>query len=267
MDPRRPNPAGPPVYRPFQASPPIKPVAPPVDRPIQMSLRTRPGAPPVYRPQIVPRSVQPKLPIPARFGTQPRMQTAGAKPPTAPPVYKPYRMPLAVQPKIAAPPVYRPLPSAFAAQLKVAAMSRAAAIQLASEKKTSGFSTCGATVESDTKMGTGSYTSGTNVHAEIAALEDYLEKGGTLAQITKIKISSPCCKYCYIILDDLGIRDKVEAEGEGWGSCSPGSYGWFNAIGKVSAELQKKTGKSASTEYAAWEKTYCASVSERRKKL
>lgn len=245
----------------------MKPLAAQVDRPIQMSPRTRPAAPPVYRPQIVPRSLQPTLAIPGRSGAQPRMQAAGAKSATAAPVYKPHLKHVAAQPKMAAPPAYRPLPSSSAAQLKVAAMSRAVAVQLSSEKKTSGFSTCGATVESDTKMGTGSYTSGTNVHAEIAALEDYLEKGGTLAQITKIKISSPCCKYCYIILGDLGILGKVEAEGEGFGSCAPGSYGWFNAVGKVSAELQKKTGKSASTEYAAWEKAYCTSVSERRKKL
>lgn len=245
----------------------MKPVAMQVHRPIQMSLRTHPAAPPVYRPQVGPRSLQPKLAIPARSGTQPRVQTAGLKTPTASAVYKPHQKLLAVQPKIAAPPVYRPLPSALAAQLKVAAMSRAVTVQLASEQKTSGFSTCGATVTSATKTGKGAYASGKNVHAEIAALEDYLQQGGTLAQITKIKISSPCCKYCYIILGDLGIRDKVEAEGEGFGSCAPGSYGWFNAIGKVSEELQKKTGKKASTEYAAWEKWYCDSVSERRKKL
>lgn len=245
----------------------MKPAATQGDRSIQMSLRTRLAAPPVYCPQIVPRSLQLKPAIPSRPGVQPRMQTAGTKPPTAPPVYKPHQKHVAAQPKMAASPAYKPLQSRFAAQLKVAAMSRGTAVQLASETKTSGFSTCGATVESDAKMGMGSYSSGTNVHAEIAALEDYLQKGGTLAQITKIKISSPCCKYCYIILGDLGIRGKVEAAGEGFGSCSPGSYGWFNAVGKVSEKLQKKTGKLATTEYAAWEKAYCTSVSDRRKLL
>jgi hypothetical protein len=159
------------------------------------------------------------------------------KPPTAPPVYRPHQRPYPAQPK-------------------VAAANQAAAVQLASSAK-SGFSNCNASVVSADKSGTGAYTSG--IHGEMNALEDYLSNGGTIAAIEKITISSPPCKYCHLILTDLGIRAKVMAPGEGFGSCQGGSYGWFDSEGYISKAVQTKTGKS--------EKDYISSVIERQRKL
>ena len=149
--------------------------------------------------------------------------------------------------------MYRPHQKADAAQPKSAASNRAAAVQLAK----SGFSTCDASVVGGSTSGTGSYKN--SIHGEINALEDYLSKGGTIAGITTINISSPPCKYCHLILSDLGIRSKVVAPGEGYGSCQGGSYGWFYSEGYVSKAAQKATGKS--------EKDYCTSVSDRKKNL
>ncbi|MGB0065795.1 MAG: hypothetical protein WBP85_15235 [Terracidiphilus sp.] len=216
MDTRRPNPSAPPVYRPVQTSPQMRPATPPVYRPIQMSPQTRPAAPPVYRPQAPPRILQAKPAIPAQL----RAPTALLKPLTAPPVYKPHQQPHAVQPKVAA---------AF----------RSAAIQLASEKKSSGYSACDATVTSGSVTGTGSYVN--SIHGEINALEDYLNQGGTLGAITRIEISSPPCKYCHLILGDLGILGKVvvtKASKRKFGSCQGGSYGFFKGEGLVSQALQ-----------------------------
>lgn len=237
MDTRRPNPA-PPAYQPFQASAQRKPAAPPVYRPIQMSPQTRPAAPPVYRPQAPPRILQLKPALPV----QARISTAVLKPVTAPPVYKPLQPSHALQPKVAI---------AF----------RSTAIQRASsEKKTSGFSACDATVTSGSITGTGSYTS--NIHGEINALEDYLGQGGTIAAITKIEITSPPCKYCYLILGDLGILGKVivtKPSKRKFGSCQGGSYGFFKFDGLVSKALQAKTGLD--------QDGYLDTLSERKKTL
>ena len=171
-----------------------KPSAPPAYRPNQTSPQMKPAAPPVYRPQASPRSLQPKPAIPA----QPGVPTAGLKPPTAPPVYKPHQTPWAAQPRMAA-------------------TNQAAAVQLSKKSATSGFSNCDATVVSAGTIGSGSYQN--SIHGEMNALEDYLSKGGTIAAIQKISISSPPCKYCHLILSDLGLRNKVVAPGEGFGSC------------------------------------------------
>ena len=216
MDPRRPNPSAPPVYRPNQTSP-----------------RIGSAAPPVYRPQPLPSSLQSKPAISAQLG----VRTAGLRPPTAPPVYRPHQRPHAAQPK-------------------VAATNRAVAVQLA-KSATSGFSNCDASVVSDNKSGAGSYKN--SIHGEINALEDYLSNGGTIATIKKITITSPPCKYCHLILTDLGIRNKVVAPGEGYGSCQGGSYGWFAPEGHVSKAAQAATGKS--------EKDYITTVIDRKKAL
>jgi Cytidine and deoxycytidylate deaminase zinc-binding region len=208
MDPRRPNPSAPPVYRPNRTSP-----------------QMRSAAQPVYRPQTSPRSLQPKPAIPAQLGAP----TAALKPPTAPPVYRPYQR-------------------SYPAQPKVAAINRAAAVQLMKKTK-SGFSNCDASVDSANHSGKGSYKN--SIHGEINALEDYLSNGGIIGEIKTITISSPPCKYCHLILTDLGLRDKVVAAGSGYGSCQGGSYGWFGNEGFVSQALQSKTRKNQN-EYIDW---------------
>jgi len=152
-----------------------------------------------------------------------------------------------------APSVYRPRPRLYAAQPKFGAINRAAAVQLAK----AGFSNCDASVVGTGASGEGSYKN--SIHGEINALEDYLSNGGTIAGITTINISSPPCKYCHLILTDLGIRGKVVAPGAGFGSCQGGSYGWFKGEGFVSKEVQKATGKN--------ERDYCTWVIERKNKL
>lgn len=225
MEPSRPKPSAPPVYRPSQTCP-------------QMSLT----APPVYRPQPQPRILQPKPAIPA----QPGIPTAGLKPPTAPPVYRP--------------PVYRPNQRPWAVQPKVAAVSRAVVVQLAKkEESESGFSSCDATVVGAAKSGEGSYSSSTGVHGEINALEDYLSNGGALGDIEKIVLTSQPCKYCHLVLSDLGVRLKVVAPGSGFGNCQGGSYGWFSSEGQVSKAAQTKTGKN--------QKDYITSVIARQRLL
>jgi Cytidine and deoxycytidylate deaminase zinc-binding region len=121
----------------------------------------------------------------------------------------------------------------------------------------SGFSNCDASVVGTGASGEGSYKN--SIHGEMNALEDYLSNGGTIAKISTITISSQPCKYCHLILSDLGIRGKVVAPGEGFGSCQGGSYGWFQSEGFVSKAAQKATGKN--------EKEYCTSVIERKNKL
>src|SRR5262249_31331182 len=191
------------------------PSAPTVYRPCQTSPQMRPAAPPVYRPQASPRTLQGKPAIPA----QRILPTTGLKPSTAPSVY-------------------RPRPRLYAAQPKFGAINRAAAVQLAK----AGFSSCDASVVGTGASGEGSYKN--SIHGEINALEDYLSNGGTIAGITTINISSPPCKYCHLILTDLGIRGKVAAPGAGFGSCQGGSYGWFDKEGLVSKAAQKASGKN-----------------------
>jgi len=206
------------------------PSAPPVCGPCGTSRQMRPAAPPVYRPQASPRSMQAKPAIPA----EPVLPTRGLKRSTAPSVYRPHR-------------------KSYAAQPKFAAINRAAAVQLAKV----GFSNCDASVVGAAASGKGSYKN--SIHGEINALEDYLSNGGTIAGIKTISISSPPCKYCHVILTDLGIRGKVVAPGAGFGSCQGGSYGWFDNEGLVSQALQEATGKN--------QKDYITSVIERQRQL
>lgn len=211
--------------------------APPVYRASQTSAKMRSSAPPVYRPQAPPRSLQPKLSVAAQLG----VRTDVLKPATAPAVYRPNQKPHILQPRFTA-------------------INRGTTIQRSSEKK-SGFSQCDAKVVGATQTGEGAYSASYNIHGEIAALEDYLENGGTIGDVVKITISSAPCKYCHIILSDLGIRDKVAGfpSGGGYGNCQGGSYGWFYSEGKVSKAVQAASSKTEK-EYTKW-------VSERVKKL
>jgi hypothetical protein len=159
-----------------------------------------------------------------------------------------------------APPVYRPHPNPYAVQPKFVATNRGATIQLSTEKK-AGFSKCDASVVGATKSGEGAYSASYNIHGEIDALEDYLSNGGTIGDIVKITISSAPCKYCHVILGDLGIRDKVVGypSGGGYGSCQGGSYGWFYRECLVSKAVQAASSKT--------EKAYTQWVADRVKEL
>ena len=192
------------------------------------------------------------------------------KRPVAPPVYRPNMAANAAQPKMAngplnrklpvAPPVYRPLAKKIV-QPKIANMIRPFnAVQLAEAKK-KGRKDCGATVVA---KGGGSYPGEyqNSIHAEINALENYLGSGGTLANISRIDITSQCCKYCYIILSDLGVFGKVVVDDDDreFGSCQGGSYGWFDPDGAVWKAIKAKTG-------AADVNKYCDTVVKRKKEL
>ena len=179
------------------------------------SVESRP-APPVYHPRTSAASLQPKLVTSPQSG----VPTMAWRPPAASPNYRPYQSPKAAP--------------------RVITTSRAAAIQLSSSKK-AGFSTCGATIISSSGIsGQGSYKR--SIHAEINALENYLKSGGQLGDITSIDITSQPCKYCDVILGDLGIREKVNAPGDRAGSCQGGSYGWFDDEGFFSKALQAALG-------------------------
>lgn len=76
MDPERPNPSAPRVYRPVQTSAPPKAAAPPVYRPGRTSSQMKPGAPPVYRPNKV-SQMKPAAPAVYRPGqTSPQLKAA-----------------------------------------------------------------------------------------------------------------------------------------------------------------------------------------------
>jgi hypothetical protein len=100
------------------------------------------------------------------------------------------------------------------------------------------------------------------IHAEINALENYLSSGGSLDDIASIEISSMPCKYCYIILEDLGILGKVQVDGDdrAFGRCQGGSYGWFRDEGSVWKAIKLKFPDMDV-------RAYTKSVSERRAKL
>ena len=121
---------------------------------------------------------------------------------------------------------------------------------MASEKKAK--KECyAAVVAKNGKSTPGVYKGGSNIHAEINALETYLGAGGTLANITRIELSSMPCKYCHVILKDLGLIKKVWAPDDEreYGSCSGGSYGWFVREGYVWNAIKNKTGIADLDEY------------------
>lgn len=231
-----------------------RPVAPPVYRPqVPKVLQTKSSLSPssqVVRPQPTPRVLQ-TMTSPANKNTR-----AQASPhPVAPPVYRPEAKKI-VQPKAfsSSPLRSRPVLGATApgtsAPAKIAnsfqpitakrtASSFFNAVQLAAEKKAR--KECFATVvaKSDARF-EGKYK---KIHAEIDALEQYFSSGGKLANISKIELSSAPCKYCHFILKDLGILGKVETDDDrDYGSCSGGSYGWFDGEGNLWAAIQAKTG-------------------------
>lgn len=131
------------------------------------------------------------------------------------------------------------------------------------EEKGKGKKDCFATVVADNgERYDGKYN---GIHAEIMALENYLESGGRLGDIARIEISSQPCKYCHLILSDLGLRGLVHVEDDDreFGSCQGGSFGWFYAEGSVWAAIKKAMRGTPYTD----QKKYINSVIERQRKL
>ena len=226
------------TFRKMDQAPQIKPGVAQLKTGISAQSVKRPVAPPVYRPNITtPNVAQPKM----------ANGVVNRKLPVAPPVYRP-EVKKIVQPKT------------ISQQAKIAnsirpitptrTASSFSAIQRAEAKK--GRKDCFAAVVA--KGGgeyPGAYKSG--IHAEINALESYLSSGGTLANIKSINLSSSCCKYCYLILSDLGIAGKVVTDDDrDFGSCSGGSYGWFDPDGSVWKAIKKKTGYKDVDEYISY---------------
>ena len=244
----------------------------------------RPVAPPVYHPKQAPKIVQTKVGI-NRLGpnfqgavqqtvpgvsqtksSQSRQAGQASHHPVAPPVYRPE--PRNIQPKMvsALPPRSRAVlgataPAKIPNSIRPVTTKRTAstfsAVQMAEEKKAHQCSA--AVVAKDGKRYEGEYEN--DIHAEISALEKYFKSGGDAASITKIELSSQPCKYCHIILTDLGIREKVESDDRRkYGRCSGGSYGWFARGGSVWNAIKKATGADDPDKYAD-------TVSARRLKL
>lgn len=216
------------VNRKLDHAPQIRPVTAQLKTGISAQSIKRPVAPPVYRPNTTtPNAAQPKM----------ANGVVNRKLPVAPPVYRPEAKKI-VQPKI----ISQQQKIANSVQLITAKRTafHFSAVQMAEAKK--GRKDCFASVVA--KGGgeyPGAYKSG--IHAEINALESYLSSGGTIANIKSIKLSSSCCKYCYLILSDLGIAGKVvTADDRDFGSCSGGSYGWFDPDGSVWKAIKKATG-------------------------
>lgn len=252
-------------------------------KPVVAQLKTRiaapgtklPVAPPVYRPATTtPNAAQPKmangavnrnLPIaPSAFRPQvpgglqtkrSQIRPAGqvAHYPVAPPLYRPEAKKI-VQPKTIS------QHAKIANSIRPVTAKRTAspfrAIQMAEEKKAH---ECSAKVVTNSGEHTGEYD---GIHAEINALEKYFQGGGDIASITRIELSSSPCKYCHIILFDLGILGKVvTSDKRKYGRCQGGSYGWFKRGGSVWKAVK------AVTSYAGDEDAYAKNVCERKAKL
>jgi len=192
----------------------------------------RPVAPPVYRPKTAANAAQPKM----------ANGVVNRKLPVAPPVFRP-QVPRVLQTKTSQsrqagqtshpPLVYRPF----------------SAVQMAEKK---GRKECFATVVA---KGGGEYPGAykSNIHAEINALENYLSSGGTIGNVKTINLSSSPCKYCHLILSDLGVAGKVVTDDErDFGSCSGGSFGWFDPDGSVWKAIKKATGYKEVNGYIDW---------------
>ena len=220
----------------------------------------RPVAPPVYRPKTTANAAQPKM----------ANGVVNRKLPVAPPVFRP-QVPKVLQTKSSqtrqAAPVYRPeakkivQPKTLVANVRPITAKRTAcsfsAVQMAEDQRKA--HECSAKVVANSGQEyPGEYAVS---HAEINALEKYFEAGGDVAGITRIDLSSSPCKYCHIILTDLGIRQKVVCgDQRTYGRCQGGSYGWFARGGSLWKAIKAATGAKDEDEYAK-------SVSDRAGKL
>jgi hypothetical protein len=211
----------------------------------------RPVAPPVYRPKTTaPNAAQPKM----------ADGVVNRKLPVAPPVFRP-QVPRVLQAKALGVTAHRaPGTGKIANSIRPitakTTASRFSAVQLADDGKKAAHQCDAAVVDNDGNKFAGSYSN--DIHAEIWALENYLLKGGDLAKIARIDLSAKPCKYCHIILSDLGIRGKVvTADDRKYGRCSGGSYGWLPLTGAVWNAIKSKTGADDL-------RTYYDSVAKRR---
>jgi len=254
----------------------FKPVVAQLKTDISAQSKKRPVAPPVYCPKTTANAAQAKM----------ASGVVNRKLPVTPPVFRP-QVPKVLQTKSAqnrqagqashypvAPPLYRPeakkivQPKAISPQAKIANSIRPitpkrtafpfSAVQMAEAKK--GRKECFATVVA---KGGGEYPGAykSNIHAEINALESYLSSGGTIGNVKTINLSSSPCKYCHLILSDLGVAGKVVTDDErDFGSCSGGSFGWFDPDGSVWKAIKKATGYKEVN-------AYIDSVIERQREL
>ena len=212
----------------------FKPVTAQLKTGISAQSIKRPVAPPVYRPNTTtPNAAQPKM----------ANATVNRKLPVAPPVYRPEAKKI-VQPKTIS------QQAKIANSVQPITAKRTAfhfsAVQMAEKK---GRKECFATVVA---KGGGEYPGAykSNIHAEINALENYLSSGGTIGNVKTINLSSSPCKYCHLILSDLGVAGKVVTDDErDFGSCSGGSFGWFDPDGSVWKAIKKATGYKEVNEY------------------
>lgn len=97
---------------------------------------------------------------------------------------------------------------------------------------------CDAEVRTAAGNYAGSYSGTTSIHAEMAALAQFVSTGsGTFSHITEIRITKPTCPRCAYVLKSLGLSDVVKypkgtntanRKGPGW--AMPGALGteaWF----------------------------------------
>ena len=246
---------------------PARGVPQPINRstgmPAQQSGK-RPVAPPIYQPKQSPKTVQTKAvtrlaPPNLRGAVQQTapgvLQTKSPHHPVAPPVYRPEAKKI-VQPK----PISHQAKIANSIQPSTAkrTMILSRAVQLADEESRNAHECSAKVVSNGGQEYPGEYD---GQHAEINALESYFASGGDAAGITRIELSSSPCKYCHIILSDLGILHKVVCtDRRKYGRCQGGSYGWFNRGGSLWKVIKAKTG-------AEDEDSYAKSVSARQSKL
>lgn len=84
-------------------------------------------------------------------------------------------------------------------------------------------------------IGSGEYSSGDMVHAEMAALDDALGKGKQLSDVAKIRVTKGCCRRCAVVMKMLGLADKV-----GPNTSSSTYSGAYKIPGNVRAALAGK---------------------------
>lgn len=206
----------------------------------------RPVAPPVYRPTTTANTAQPRM----------ANGTVNRKLPVAPPVFRLPVVPRVLQTKTSSQAaklvnLIRPVTAKTTA-------SRFSAVQMAKAAEKKAHECSAKVIASSGAEFTGDYAV---IHAEINALEAYFESGGDVAGIATIQISSPPCKYCYVILSDLGLLAKVDTGGKkGFGRCQGGSYGWFKRGGSVWKAIK------AVYKFKGDEDAYASSVCERKPK-
>ena len=224
-----------PVNRQVGTAPQFKPVV------VQFKTAVRrPVAPPVYRPQPVPCVLQTKKAIPEPAHSRPQTEV---RRPVAPPAFRPLPVPKVLQAKtdhrvgaMQVRPEFKPLlPGRATVVQRASRPKREAAkkkpddakemqkfVKVAGKKNkwaseagaALGQGKCGATIyykdeDDDISYYQGSYSDASGFHAEMDALNDFLEDGNEISTITRIEITSPPCKVCNAILNALELPHLV----------------------------------------------------------